>query len=218
MTLDNRVEDYISEAEVWAERGSMTAMESCLNLAQRDSEASTRDINSEPKVVALKEKGYKKACLENIEGARKYAGEGEASVMVACLDLSKQYGSKVGIDFSKEIAEIEKVGYKNAALANLESATQWVAKGNCSAMETCLALANGYALKVGIDVSKEIAEIEKVGYKNGVPAELKVAREWAAKGDRAVMEACLTIAVKYAKHVGMDIRKEADEIRQIVNK
>ena len=73
----------------------------------------------------------------------------------------------------------------------LTKARGFAEQGEAIVMNSSLALAQGYAQKVGQDISAQVRDIERLGYENGVPVVLTKAREWAEKGEATVMNSLL---------------------------
>ncbi len=97
----------------------------------------------------------------------------------------------------------------------LTEARRFADKGNAFVMDNLLRLARGYADKVGLDISEQVAHIEGIGYKAAVPVELAEARGLADEGSAFVMDDLLRSAQRYADKVGLDISEQVAHIEGI---
>ena len=97
---------------------------------------------------------------------------------------------------------------------NIAKARSRAEEGN-SGFETFIISAKIKAQTTGMDVSEQVEEIQKMGYKNSVQVQLEYARSRAEEGNYAFRSASIPLAQIYAKEAGIDITEQVEEINEI---
>ncbi|MCX6710119.1 MAG: hypothetical protein NTV63_04190 [Candidatus Woesearchaeota archaeon] len=98
----------------------------------------------------------------------------------------------------------------------LEDARKHAEKGEVCYMNFFLTSAKDHAAGIGKDISAKVAELETIGYTNGIPVELAYAREYAEERDVHGMNFSLILVNDYAAKIGKDMTAEVAEIRAII--
>ena len=147
--------------------------------------------------------------------ARKSIESGNVRSMELYLSKAKRYAREVKEDISEEVAEILGIYYKNSIESGLVEVRRLAESGDVLSMINDLSTVKEYARKVEEDISQKVAEIEGIGYKNGLELELAEARKFAESGDASSMGINLLIAWKCATYLGEDISERVDKIEGI---
>ncbi len=151
---------------------------------------------------------------EGLAMARTYANRGKVSLMDIALDFAREDAEKAGYDITDQIKEIEDIGYKKAIHNALGGARIHAERGERPSMYTALDSAKDCAAKVGLDISREIKEIEELGYMNANPNTLSDAKKHAEQGDVSLMEQSPDPTADYAAGIGQDITEQITEINK----
>jgi hypothetical protein len=87
-------------------------------------------------------------------------------------------------------------------------------------MDDSLESAKKYAAKLGKDISPKISELEKIGYTNAIPLEMKIIREnWPEKQDGLnydYIHFALDSIKKYGAKIGKDVNAEVKELEDMM--
>ncbi len=98
---------------------------------------------------------------------------------------------------------------------NLKQAEGYALQGNARDMEIGLSVAQGFARRVGKDITTRVAVIKKTGYPIAVANGLKEVRRLALLGSAASMEMVLGYILDYAGYIQQDIAEKVKDIREI---
>lgn len=144
--------------------------------------------------------------------ARTCAEKGDVTIMMVYIGIIERSALKIRADVSEEISKIEAIGYKNALPIELINARTYAEKGNITIMRFCIDIVERCALRLGVDISAEIAEIKAIGYKNAISNGLTDALKYAEKRDYFMMRVCIDIVKQHALKLGVDVSGKIAEI------
>jgi len=212
MSLDGKISKELATARERAEAGKAGSMETYLRTVQRCAQRVGVDISAQ--VAEIKKAGYRASVPVELAIARESAEAGKAVSMELDLETAQRYAQEVGVDISAQVAEIKEAGYRASVPVELAIARECTKAGKVVSMEAFLETAQRYAQKVGVDISAQVAEIKKAGYRASVPVELAMAKESAEAGEAFSMELDLEVAQRYAQEVGVDISAQVAEIKE----
>jgi len=143
-------------------------------------------------VTKIEKTVYKMVILPSLLAiARKYAEIGDIR-WIGYVELIEEDAKKYGINISSKVSKIKEIGYKKTVLSELRLARKYAKLGDVLEMEISIERAQEYAKKCGIDISDQIGEIRKVGYRRAIQ--------------------------KYAEKCGIDISNLMEEIKKICRK
>ena len=101
----------------------------------------------------------------------------------------------------------------------LKEARGYAENGFVGYMDDSLASAKEYSAKLGRDITSEISELEKLGYTNAIPVEMKIAREsWEearAWEEYDYIDDVIEKIKEYSAKSGKDVSAEIKELEHI---
>ncbi|MDP3989631.1 MAG: hypothetical protein Q8Q01_00315 [archaeon] len=99
-------------------------------------------------------------------------------------------------------------------LEQLSVARTFAERGNVSSMDCVLNYVRACSKRTGENLSNEVKEIEKAGYRAAIPIELLIARYHAETGEIEIAEQILSLVKVYANRTGEDVSDDIKEIEK----
>jgi len=212
------VEVELDTAKKLAKAGDASSMEICLERSEKFNWFVRPELKKDisRKVYEIGAMGYRASVPMVLDTAKKLAKAGDASSMESYLKIAEEYARKVILYISDKVDEIKKIGYRESIPVQLDYARERALAGNASSMVIHLRTAEGYASKIGQDISDKVDEIKEICYRASLPETLDTAEKLAKVGDAYLTELCLKKAQGYASKIGQDISDEVCKIRALL--